>query len=173
MEADSVHALIEKKCSNEEIYVPSQWYEIIKNAKTNDPNYNVIELSLEKIYNFKDLVSKQNWEKNEKKESVGWSKVKDLKVDKDQMNKLHYKFSYDEDYSTIDTKRKRKPLDLKDYSLTNAYTSNVGISSPKYSDLSKLCEDLVIPSEFHPYYDSLQVKKRENDDSQSDYSNEE
>ena len=87
-EGDSVHALIEKKSSNEKIYVPNHWYEIIRKAKITDPKYSVIELSLEKNYNFKDSVSKQNWDKNQNKKNVSWSQVKDLKIDKNLTNKL-------------------------------------------------------------------------------------
>ena len=62
-ESDSVHSMIERYSSKRKIFTLDEWREIIKAAKETGEKYDVIDVTYNMIYNFKDLAGKQNWNK--------------------------------------------------------------------------------------------------------------
>lgn len=60
-EGDSIHAAVERKSKGLEIYTPEQWCEIIKTSKQRGEAYQVIKVTRDMIFDFKDLVKNQNW----------------------------------------------------------------------------------------------------------------
>jgi hypothetical protein len=64
MEADSVHALIERSKENVKISVPQQWYALMGNAKTKGQPYRVVEIDQSDVFNCKPFVRSTYWDKN-------------------------------------------------------------------------------------------------------------
>lgn len=57
-EGDSVHAIIENKSKNHDLYTPEMWYKIIENAKQTKNNpYKVIRVTQDIIYDIKRIVA--------------------------------------------------------------------------------------------------------------------
>ena len=59
-EGDSVHAQIERHVKGRKIYNTEEWCDIIKTAKITDPQYSVINVTYNMIYDFKALAANQN-----------------------------------------------------------------------------------------------------------------
>ncbi|XP_047035469.1 uncharacterized protein LOC124641446 [Helicoverpa zea] len=53
-EGDSVHALVERESERRMIYVPDEWFCLVRWAKTEGMPYNVREMTSRDFYNFKD-----------------------------------------------------------------------------------------------------------------------
>lgn len=63
-EGDSVHALVERESERRMIYVPDEWFFLVRWAKTEGMPYNVREMTSQDFYNFKDLLANRNWIKD-------------------------------------------------------------------------------------------------------------
>jgi hypothetical protein len=74
-EADSVHALIKRRKKNIEIHIPSQWYSLMRAAKSTGHPYVVKEVSQSDILDIKPFVYKTQWEKDAKNRKIMWSRV--------------------------------------------------------------------------------------------------
>lgn len=72
-EGDSVHSVIEKKKRKSVVYVPSEWYTLIRNAKKSGKPYNVIKIDQTNVFDFKIFVSVAQWNKNQKNQKVPWN----------------------------------------------------------------------------------------------------
>lgn len=163
-EGDNVHAQIERHSRKQKIYNMDEWCEIIKTAKINNPKYDVINVTFDMIYDFKDLVAKQNWNKSVIKNGkvcnspVGISKFKIIKTSADQPNQLQYKTSFEEDYLTLVTRKDKDNKNVRKYDLTQAYETKQGIPKLKLKDLLDLCKSGVIPTKYRGFYESFQEK---------------
>ena len=105
LEVDSVHAKIESKSKNHEIYVPQDWHNIIKKAKKSKENpYRVIEVNQDMIYNFKNIVNDAIWKTNTNNEIIPWSKIKEIHVNGDEPGILKYKVDFASEYLKLNTK---------------------------------------------------------------------
>jgi len=107
-ENDSVHALIEKCAQKKTIYVPEQWYALVRWAKETGEPYIVKEATTKDFYDFKVLLSGKNWNKNENKQKVYLSKMRDVKVNFDEPDIFYYKTDFDEPYNRIFISRSSK-----------------------------------------------------------------
>lgn len=63
-EADRVHALIERTAKNELIYIPDEWYTLVRWVKQNSPPYTVVEVNQDLVLNFKAWLHTKNWIKD-------------------------------------------------------------------------------------------------------------
>ena len=57
-ENDSVHATIERKARNIEIYSPQQWFAVVRSARSSKRPYIVCEMTSGNFINFKEMSSK-------------------------------------------------------------------------------------------------------------------
>jgi len=97
MECDIVHGLIEKKLKNKEIYLPSEFVRITKEARKNPEPYKAKMLSHE---NFNDFNSHQCCKSIRPEHTKGDPEVKDirsLKYDPVKEN-IQYKLSFVDEY---------------------------------------------------------------------------
>lgn len=157
-EGDSMHSVIERKCKGNDIFTLQQWIGLIKTAKRSKTNpYKVIEVKQDMIYDFKDLVSKQNWLKDENNVTVPWSKIKMVSADGNEPGKLRYYLDYEGEGSILCTKAKTagRPLNLQTCDLKPAYSGPCKISYEKYKDLVALCDKNAIPQEHQQYFREL------------------
>ena len=57
-ENDSVHATIERKARNIEIYSPQQWFAVVRSARSSKQPYIVCEMTSVDFINFREMSSK-------------------------------------------------------------------------------------------------------------------
>lgn len=155
-EGDNVHAQIERHTKMRKIYSPSEWCDMIASSKENDPKYDVINVTKDMIYDFKDLAINQNWNlvsiKYGKKSSVGVSKFKIVRTFKTHPNQLDFRTTFDREYVKLATRKEKYQVSVKKYKLRKAYDSVPGVPIEKLKDLSTLCENNIIPPAYYDFY---------------------
>lgn len=163
-EGDSVHAAIERHAKGHQIYTLNEWGSIISEAKVSKPIYQVINITYEMIFDFKNLSSLMNWSQTamqkKKKQTIllPISKVKQISVSSKMCNQLEYRTSFEMDFETHVTRLEKSNVNGKKYTLKGAYSSHQGIPSAKLKDLKTLCRTNIIPPKYHEYYNSFQQK---------------
>lgn len=136
-----MHSLIERSSTKLNIFTPDQWYTIIiiiKTAKRGKTPYIVVEVDQDMIFDLKELVKKQNWEKNTQGVKVPWSCIKEVSSDVTNSGFLQYKLNFDNLPSSLSTKTIGHPLNLKSYQLEKAY--KLGIRMLNLMDVKQLCK---------------------------------
>ena len=139
MECDSDHAVIEKakKKYGVQIQHPDDWYDLVRQAKVNDP-FEVIEMSQSDFYNFENLYSSffTMRTQNEEKEKFYWKDVKWIRYTKEQ-GVLYYKTSLnDEDnFCKLNLKKRGKSSFILDKKIKLCYDQPLPLNKEKYKDL--------------------------------------
>lgn len=153
-EGDSVHSVIEKAIKKNlrsgPIYVPSQYAQIIRNAKKKGNPYRVNEMSFREFYSMKSL-----------SETIGFnsknfktSEIKVLKVVQGEFKKVYYKYSFKEiDFKEAEITRKQLAVQI--ISLKNAYRTKPKIKENKKRDLLSLVQSNHIPNFYSEFYTNL------------------
>ena len=78
-ENDSVHATIERKARNIEIYSPQQWFAVVRPARSSKQPYIVCEMASGDFINFKEMSSKvRNLNMDDFGNKISWSKVRQV-----------------------------------------------------------------------------------------------
>lgn len=90
-EGDSVHANIERNKKNTVIYVPSEWYNIIRTSKVNGDPYKVIEMNQSEFFDFKEFVKNTKWDKDTENKKMEWNHVRALKFDTSKPYSIYFK----------------------------------------------------------------------------------
>ncbi|XP_028136093.2 uncharacterized protein LOC126892938 [Diabrotica virgifera virgifera] len=161
-ECDSVHGVIERAAKKIPIFSPQQWYTLARTACKVRP-YKIKEMAQADFYDLKDLLAKttKNWDKTELGCKVIFNNLKVIMVDPKCPNQLNVKYSFEEDFikiNTLELKRSHQKLDsLETYQLRMLRSSPVPIPAAKYKDLLFLCENKVIPTEYHNFFTNLQA----------------
>ena len=152
-DCDTVHSTIEKAARRKEIYVPSQWQEIVKNARKSGDALTVVKMN-GKMKDFHQLAEQyQQWNHKEAK----WSKVKDFHVTPLSPGKVFVKHHLQEEtYQEISIRKASRPINLAVYQPPPAYFGPLHLKKAKLKDLASLCNDLVIPSSHHDFYKKLE-----------------
>lgn len=152
-EGDSVHATVERSSKRKTIWVPEEWYCLVRWAKSEGDPYVVKEITQEDIFDFKALLVNKNWIKNTKNEKVAWNSIREVKVSAGQNDRIEYKYDFDEEPKTIivlrSGTRNKKRLENE---LKQAYEGPLPISKEKYKDLTDLCRAQIIPERYHGFY---------------------
>lgn len=162
-EGDSMHALIERQTKDKLLYTPDQWYTAFRFAKSDENPYNVVEVSQELIKDFKSQIkSMSNWITTNDGSRMPWNKVTEIVVKASHPFKIFYKTSYrDDDYQWIDCLKKakvtrnRKETHINIDNIPLAYDAPIPIDKNKHKDLMDLCMTLVIPREYHLFFNNL------------------
>lgn len=178
-EGDTVHSVIEKEIKRTlksgNIYVPSQYFQIMRTAKKQAPFYEVNELSHGDFMDFKALASElgQNFTVNLKNETFPFTNIKMWKITRENPFVFHYKTSYQEDelntVDTFDAKGKKKNTrgsgnivtveerinKTKEWVIKKAYRDSISISDNKKRDLMYLAENNYIKRVYFDFYNSL------------------
>ena len=155
-EGDSVHARIERFTRNDEIFVPAEWYEKIRQAKRSKTNpYRTYEVSQEAFLDFEELANKLNFLKEVTGEPFKVSQVRETKFDGDKPGVLQFKYSFDEEYRTLSTNKQGHPVNLVTYELRPTYSGPLGCPKERIADLKELCAKQIIPRKYHDFYNSL------------------
>ncbi|KAK3908308.1 Bis(5'-nucleosyl)-tetraphosphatase, symmetrical, partial [Frankliniella fusca] len=152
-EADSIHARIERAARFKSIYEPFDWIDIIKNCKIFGNRYEVISVG-EKVLNFHPLAdSHQKWNDPKAK----WRFVREIVIDSKTSGKVkvRHDLSNPEPIEIKTQLKAGRPLNLSRFTFQKAFNGPLELDKNKLKDLAALCNDLVIPSHKHAFYQSL------------------
>lgn len=145
MEVDSVHATIERKLKNKDIYLPTDYISVCREARKTNPY-------LVKYINYSDF---KNFSKVQYYKSIrpgyktGDPKVADIHcLMYLPSGEIKYKINYDEDWQDF-SKRPKK----EDYPVEQLYKSRLKIKTEKFMHLQAL--KIVLDNQFWEYYDNL------------------
>lgn len=87
--ADTTHSVIEAKTRKVNIYTPQQWFQKIEEAKrSKDNKIIVIKVNQDMIHDFMELGGKLNLAKDENKQAVYFSKLREIVADSEEPYKL-------------------------------------------------------------------------------------
>jgi len=158
MEADSIHAIIEKskKKSLASIEVPRDWVNLIRMIHRNPPII-VSEMVQNDFLNFKELLKTKYVHRkvNTKHEPVSWNKIKWMQYKTNSLGIVSYKYSFDEDEFlelNLSKKSLRKSTET-DFVLKPITTVPLPLPAEKIKDLQSLLP--YIHSNSRQYYDSF------------------
>lgn len=154
MEVDSVHSVIERKLKNREIFLPSQYATITKEARSKPCPYEVIspDYTFFKDFSVKDY---QIYESIRPGRGAGDHCVVDIRALRYNSNgTIDYKLHFADDFIPL-PRRPKKVSSLID-SVPTLYESRQPISKIKYDHLQELKR--VIPGDCHSFYDNLAYK---------------
>lgn len=176
LEADAMHATIERFRKHKKLYTTREWALLISSARLNPCPYIVTTLNHSDFYDLNNLTSKviQNTTKgtvnnlqdrSNGPEKVQWLKIKWLRFEKSKPNIIQYKYNLnDTEFYEIDITQcnKRKVLcnDWKNIVLKPAYTKQMPISEAKKNDLLFLLEKRIIPPDYTNYIKSIPSTSR-------------
>lgn len=162
LEADSMHATIERASKHKKIYTTREWSVLISAARVKPKPYYVHDLTFNDFYDLQKLVDTMtpNTTVNTNKEKVQWLKIKWLRFEKENPFLIKYKYElYDEDFLVINTFDKRKlrgrPQEWASLALPKKYTQRLPVSTKKKSDLLSLLRDGIIPATYSQYINSI------------------
>ena len=159
MECDSVHSSIETAKKKTDVFVPSEWNNIIKLSRRHKP-YHVIPLANDEVKNYKLFVTEccSNFKAQLAKElGSRWASVRWIQVRSTNPRSIFVNYSFDESkFHEIPvqgtTRRGRPPWPAN---IPRAYSAKLAVDVKKKEDLMKLCRKGIIPSEHHSFYSSL------------------
>lgn len=170
MEADHVHALIErslKKQPTMEICTPWDWQQLMRSTGANVINLNVSDFKhVDYLYSQPEAPF-INKKKNSQKEDFLISNVVYFQVRANHPNTVFYKLNFnDEEFKTLNVTRSvRNPVPLPE-ELPGLRTRLKGITKKKYDFLIKSLQ--WVPQEFHNFYKNLPICKKRGEDTSSD-----
>ena len=160
-ENDSVHATIERKARNIEIYSPQQWFAVVRSARSSKKPYIVCEMTSGDFINFKEMSSKvRNLNMNDSGNKISWSKVRQVVSKADDPSALYIKTSYNGQPQRLDLIRRKRTSggadDAANVKLLHRM-SKPGISELKKHDLMTLCSSGQIPVGYREFYEALPI----------------
>uniref|UniRef100_A0A2H1WLH6 SFRICE_019922 n=1 Tax=Spodoptera frugiperda TaxID=7108 RepID=A0A2H1WLH6_SPOFR len=154
MEVDSVHSVIERKLKNREVFLPSQYATITKEARKVPSPYEVItpDYTFFKDFGLKDYLI---YDSIRPGRGAGDRCVIDIKALKYNPNgTIEYKLHFSDDF--VPLPRRPKKITSLINSAPLLYESRQPISKTKYDHLQELKN--VIPKDCHTFYDNLPFK---------------
>ncbi|KAJ8670949.1 hypothetical protein QAD02_002208 [Eretmocerus hayati] len=165
-EADSVNASIERHAAMRQIFIPEDWYTIIRDAKVTGYPYEVITVTHTDIHNFKKLAKGLNWNAKQDKimkdgtvkklsRQIRISQIKQFSVGSGEKYHAKYRTSFDEEFSTLILRTRENHVNIEKYVLLRAYESLQGVTEVKKKDLMILCANNIIPPMHHAFYNAL------------------
>lgn len=176
---DSKFAIIERaQRKTGDIYIPSQWAELIANSKTTLPKFIVNEMKANHFVSCDKLIAKfcTNRKKSVNNEIINWFKFRKITLKKGQPLQLFCE-SYDDVKSKYDESLEFPPDVTKTVSVAKKtfchndfitmevpllYPQGRPITTAKKKDLMDLLE--FIPQQFHKFYATLDHTEIDPDD---------
>ena len=154
MECDSMHAAIEHEKKFVDVFTMLDWVSIFRRARRSHP-YKVHNVTHRDFYDFQKLAKEimKNRRKDLEGNTINWLLVKSFQYKKDHPGVLFYRYNYGDEYKAIRISGRGR------YSsaavVQQAYDNKIPISQAKYNDLRRLCNQMVIPTEVHDWYNTL------------------
>lgn len=162
-EGDSAHSAIGRALKQAgDLFLPSQVATVMSLARPQNP-YLVDQMAFKDFLDFKGfskelrILESGRASGSQEDHFGGWSNIMELKVTKQDSDKIFYKMSHsDIEYKIMSLKRLQKRI--KDVTLKSLNTDHTNISREKYTDLQALCSGttpVVKMHEHKAYYMSL------------------
>lgn len=167
LEADSIHATIERARKHRKIFTTEEWGLLIEMARKKPCPYQVHKVSFSDFYDLQALASvvMQNTKVNTLKEQVKWLHIKWLRFDKSKPFIIQYKYSLSDneflELNVLQTKKTKKAVMLE--TLPQKYDKRLPISEAKKKDLLSLLRKQIIPLSYKSYFETLPSSKKAKD----------
>ncbi|CAG9790243.1 unnamed protein product [Diatraea saccharalis] len=149
MEVDSCHSAIECQIKHRDIYLPSQYASISKEARSMKP-YNVHFLNYDFFFDFSKSLMYDSIRPGRVANDPVVTDIRALLYEPEGL--IKYKLSYNDDYVLLPKRPKPRSILPK----PKLYQSRIPISQIKWNHLQELKR--VIPSDCHSFYDGLPHK---------------
>lgn len=167
LEADSMHATIERARKHKKIYTTREWSVLISAARIKPKPYYVNDMNFNDFYDLQKLADTMtpNTTLNINKEKVQWLKIKWMRFEKCDPFLIKYKYElYGEDFLVIDVADKRRlrgrPQNWTSLELYNKYTQRLPVSEKKKDDLLSLLRAGIIPNDYSQYINDIPSTSR-------------
>ena len=169
MEVDSIHSAIESAKKNARIYIPEDWYNIIRMARRARP-YLIVPLSFESFLDFKQNTQQvDNTKFDEEGKPVKWLNIRWIRATRWNPNTILFKYNFESEFKALNLKRQKKGRNAPAahsealVDLVPAYNARLPISSKKKHDLLNLCSQGVVPCRYKAFYEGLPESKEKFD----------
>lgn len=146
MECDSIHSCIERKLKNRDIYLPSDYIRITKEARINPFPYEVVELD---YTFFKDYTKNAKYASIRPGRKPGDPTVTDIKCLLYDKGSIKYKLDYNDEFKDLPIRQKNCKYSIP----TQLHLERIPIKKQKWEHLQQLKE--MIPSDCRSFYDIL------------------
>lgn len=167
LEADSMHATIERARKNKKIYTTREWALLMSTARKK--SYNVETLVHSDFHDLKELCDTMllNVTLNTDKEKVNWLKVKWLRFEKNDPYIIKYKYDLNGTFMEINIHQKRNSGRKKLWagvSLASKYPQCLPVTREKKADLEWMMQQKIIPDDYRHFYSGITSSNRQLDD---------
>jgi len=161
---DSDFGDIEKRAKfHPEIYTPSHWYKIMKEAKVSSPSFDVVEMKREDFLSTKQLEGAiTNRKHTVDGVKINWLNMRQIQVRREKEGSLFFRYTYSssEEWKEISIAKRGKKL--QSVLQMPLYNSLRPLTDAKKRDIMSLM--LLIPPIHHPFYESLKGAGKDDDD---------
>ncbi|RZF48681.1 hypothetical protein LSTR_LSTR015116 [Laodelphax striatellus] len=163
LEADSMHAAIERARKHKKIFTTREWALLISTARKK--SYNVKTMLHSEIFDLSKLANEMllNTNFNTEKEKVNWLKIKWLRVEKNDPYVVKYKYGLNEPFMSINIHQKRNKSRQRTWDcieLVPKYSNRLSVTKEKKSDLDCMIKQQIIPADYRPFYDEISCVSR-------------
>lgn len=162
MEADSIHAAIEKSKKHKQIYTTNQYATIIQMSRKKSP-YKVRQLKFTDFYDLEQLsaVLIQNRNELAKNKKLQWLNVKWFRFERNFKPVVGFKYDPRDDFQYLEVNK--NCIQWDQISLHTKYNERLEISTAKKKDLLRLLKKGVIPNDYLTFYKDLPANKKKTD----------
>ena len=147
MEADSIHATIERKLKHRMIYWPNDYVTVIKECRPSQP-YEVFEMKFEHFLDFSKIAYLQSIRPGKKPGDPQVHNLRALKYTID--GKVEFKVNHDDPYNQLPQRIK---MSVNPYEINRLFANRLKVKKMKFDHLQQL--KFVMPSIYHEFYDNL------------------
>lgn len=152
MECDSTHALVERRLKGKEITLPSQYAQIIREARKKPFPFDVKYLTHEFFlkYDDKNNIRYESIRPGKIKSDPTVSDLRCLKYSPD--GTIHYKISFEDEFKILPQRIKMPPLP-KTHEFKQLFPTRLPIKQTKWKHLQEL--KTILCQDVHSFYDNL------------------
>ncbi|XP_022187517.2 uncharacterized protein LOC111046305 [Nilaparvata lugens] len=149
MEVDSVHATIERRLANREVYLPSDYVSVTREARLKPFPYRAHSVTFDF---FKDYTTNELYPSIRPGKKVSDPTVNDVcEYLYLPTGEIKYKLHFDEEFQVLP--RRPKSTLLGNFVYPDSYKTRIKIADSKWEHLQQL--KAVIPKDVHSFYDLL------------------
>ncbi|CAI6372732.1 unnamed protein product [Macrosiphum euphorbiae] len=167
LEADSMHACIERAKKHKTIYTTRKWSLLIQMARIKPQSYIVNVNTYKDFYDFQSMASGTNWNRNIEgiSDKMKWLKIKWIRFEKSKPFMVQFKYNLSDEkfmeLNVMPNTPKKTPKNTKAIVLKKIqkYNNQIPVSDAKKSDLLSLLKSGVIPKEYDSFYNSIPTTK--------------
>ena len=150
MQADSIHATIERKLKHRTIYWPNDYVSVRKECRPSQP-YDVAEMKFEDFLDFGKIGYLQSIRPGKKVGDALVHQLRALKYTED--GKVEFKLNHDDAYKPLP---QRVKMAVDPYEIKPLFPSRLKVKKMKFDHMQQL--KFVMPSIYHEFYDNLPHK---------------